>query len=130
MLEPNNYKVDAYYLPDENGDVDEVFIYQNDDYIDRCTLIDPYNEATFEQTAKDIESYTDQAKYISKFDKMVKDEKIQKVVIIKKEETEAINNVVAKKVEIELPAEVIEEDIDYSQYMNPEYMRSLAQQAL
>nr|WP_320037151.1 hypothetical protein [uncultured Bacteroides sp.] len=130
MLEPNNFVVDAYYLPDENGDVDEVFIYQNDDYVDCCSLIDPYNEATFEQTSKDVESYTNQAKYISQFDKMVKDEKIQKVVIIKKEETEAINNVVAKIVDIDIPLAEIEEDIDYSQYMNPEYMKSLAQESL
>lgn len=33
-LDPNNYKVTAYFLPDENGEPTEVYIFQNDRYID------------------------------------------------------------------------------------------------
>lgn len=130
MLEPNNYKVDAYYLADENGDVDNAYIYQNDEYIDTCPVINRYNEATCEQTDEDIDYYTEQSKYVSQFDKMVKDEKIQKVVIIKKEETEVINSVSAKKIEIAAPMDSHEEIEDYSQYLNPEYMKSLAHTTL
>jgi len=129
-LEPNNYKVDAYYLPDEAGDIDNVYIYQNDDFIDTCNLLKSYNEATCEQTDEDVAAYTEQAKYVSQFDKMVKDEKIQKVVIIPKEETKAINEAVAKKVEIETVIDEEELVEDYSMYMNPEYMANLAKASL
>ena len=28
-LSPNNYKVDAYYIPEEDGSIKDVFIYQD-----------------------------------------------------------------------------------------------------
>lgn len=34
-LKPNNYKVTAYYLPDENGEAQDVYIYQGDRYLDK-----------------------------------------------------------------------------------------------
>lgn len=84
-LLPGNRRVDAYYLPDDNGEVKEVYIYQNDCYLDKCTLIDSYNEAKAEQTDEDRKEYTKQAKYVSTFDKMVKDFKPGRVGIISKE---------------------------------------------
>jgi hypothetical protein len=83
-LEPNNYNVDAYYLYDESGSISEVYIYQKGEFIDKCARIDAYNEATAEQTDADIASYTEQAKYVNKFDSMTKEAKhnLAKVQVI------------------------------------------------
>lgn len=84
-LLPGNRRVDAYYLPDNNGEIKEVYIYQNDCYLDRCVKISTYNEAKAEQTAEDHREYTKQAQYVSVFDKMVKDFKPGRVDIISKD---------------------------------------------
>ena len=113
-LEPRNYKVDAYYLPDADGTINEVYIYQNGRYIATCKPVARYNENTAEQTEADKEAYTEQAKYVAKFDKMMKDSKIKRVGILAKEETKLITEVQAEAVS--LPAQAEEED--YSAYMD------------
>lgn len=113
-LEPRNYKVDAYYLPDADGTINEVYIYQNGRYIATCKPVARYNENTAEQTEADKEAYTEQAKYVAKFDKMMKDSKIKRVGILTKEETKLITEVQAEAVP--LPAQAEEED--YSAYMD------------
>lgn len=113
-LEPRNYKVDAYYLPDSDGSINEVYIYQNGRYIATCKPVARYNENTAEQTAADKAAYTEQAKYVAKFDKMMKDGKIKRVGILPKEETKLISEIQAKAVP--LPTQT-EED-DYSAYMD------------
>lgn len=128
-LQPNDYKVKAYYLPEEDGSIPEVYIYQNDCYIDTCKDMGRYNEATCEQTDEDKEIFTNQSKFMAQFDKMVKDAKIQKVVIISKEEKAAVAAVVPKVVTVPV-VENKEEDEDYNRYMNPDYARGLARTAL
>ena len=113
-LEPRNYKVDAYYLPDADGTINEVYIYQNGRYIATCKLVARYNENTAEQTEADKAAYTEQAKYVAKFDKMMKDGKIKRVGILAKEEAKLITEVQAEAVP--LPAQAEEED--YSAYMD------------
>lgn len=113
-LEPRNYKVDAYYLPDADGTINEVYIYQNGRYIATCKPVARYNENTAEQTEADKEACTEQAKYVAKFDKMMKDSKIKRVGILAKEETKLITEVQAEAVS--LPAQAEEED--YSAYMD------------
>lgn len=113
-LAPRNMKVDAYWLADGEGNVKEVYLYQNDEYICTCGLLERYNEATAEQTAADHAAYTEQAKYVSQFDKMMKDGKIQKVVVMKNEDAREIEQVEARAVSqpVEQP------DEDYSDYMD------------
>ena len=113
-LAPRNMKVDAYWLADGEGSVKEVYLYQNDEYICTCGLLERYNEATAEQTAADHAAYTEQAKYVSQFDKMMKDGKIQKVVVMKNEDAREIEQVEARAVSqpVEQP------DEDYSDYMD------------
>ena len=84
MLLPNNYDVDAYYLYEENGDIPCIYLYQKGEYIGKCDRIVKYNTAKAEQTEADEIAYTNQAKYLSKFDKKVKDGKneLAKVSII------------------------------------------------
>ena len=113
-LEPRNYKVDAYYLPDADGTISEVYIYQNGRYIATCKAVARYNENTAEQTEADRAAYTEQAKYVAKFDKMMKDGKIKRMGILAKEEAKLITEIQAEAVP--LPAQA-EED-DYSAYMD------------
>ena len=113
-LEPRNYKVDAYYLPDADGTINEVYIYQNGRYIATCKPVARYNENTAEQTEYDKAAYTEQSKYVAQFDKMMKDGKIKRVGILAKEEAKLITEVQAEAVP--LPAQAKEED--YSAYMD------------
>ena len=113
-LAPRNMKVDAYWLPDADGNVNEVYLYQNGEYICTCGLLERYNEATAEQTAADRAAYTEQAKYVSLFDKMMKDEKIQKVVVMRSSDAREIEQVEARAV----PQPVEQPDEDYSDYMD------------
>ena len=113
-LEPRNYKVDAYYLPDADGTINEVYIYQNGRYIATCKPVARYNENTAEQTEYDKAAYTEQSKYVAQFDKMMKDGKIKRVGILAKEEAKLITEVQAEAGP--LPAQAEEED--YSAYMD------------
>ena len=113
-LEPRNYKVDTYYLPDADGTINEVYIYQNGRYIATCKPVARYNENTAEQTEYDKAAYTEQSKYVAQFDKMMKDGKIKRVGILAKEEAKLITEVQAEAVP--LPTQTEEED--YSAYMD------------
>ncbi len=113
-LEPRNYKVDAYYLPDADATINEVYIYQNGRYIATCKPVARYNENTAEQTEVDKAAYTEQSKYVAQFDKMMKDGKIKRVGILAKEEAKLITEVQAEAVP--LPTQAEEED--YSAYMD------------
>lgn len=115
-LEPRNYKVDAYWLPDTEGNITEVYVYQNGRLIDTCRKVERYNEATAEQTDADREAYTEQAKYVAQFDSMVKKNKIHRLGITRQEVAAAVREVQAIPVAIPEP----ENDLDYSEYMNVE----------
>ena len=64
-LEPNNRKVTAFYLPDEEGKPTDVFLYQNDRYIDKVRPVVTYSRVMAEQTEEDKAAYTEQAKIMS-----------------------------------------------------------------
>lgn len=113
-LEPRNYQVDAYWLAGADGNVQEIYVYQHGRLIDTCQKVKRYNEATAEQTEADKEAYTEQSKYVAKFDKMIKDGKIKRVGILAKEEAKLITEVQAEAVP--LPTQAEEED--YSAYMD------------
>jgi hypothetical protein len=86
LLKPNNYTVKAYYLPGTDGLIPEVYIYQDDEFISKCLPVETFNTATAEQTERDREIYTEQAKYVSHFDKTIKEgrkSKTTKLEIIK-----------------------------------------------
>lgn len=77
LLQPNNYTVDAYWLPSNDK---TVYIYQNNRYICECKQIETYNAATSERTEQDEFSYTEQSKYVSNFDKEIRTGKATKTV--------------------------------------------------
>ena len=112
-LAARNYKVDAYWLADADGKVDEVYIYQGGRLVDTCKRVVRYNEATAEQTEADKAAYTEQAKYVAKFDKMMKDGKIKRVGILDKGTAKAAAGIEAEALEIQP-----RDEDDYSAYMD------------
>jgi hypothetical protein len=78
-LKPNNYNVEAYYVPDPDGKIDEVYLYQGDTFITRSTRIERYNEAKMERTPDDERIRTDQAKRQSHFFKTEREGIAEKV---------------------------------------------------
>ena len=92
-LEPNNRKVTAYYLPDEEGKPVDVFLYQGDRYIDKVRPVVTYNRVMAEQSDADKEAYTEQAKIMSHFDKWLDDHAIGKVGVAKVQPEETIEDI-------------------------------------
>jgi hypothetical protein len=78
-LRPNNYSVEAYYVPERNGNISEVFIYQGDTFITKATKIERYNESKMERTEHDEQIRTNQAKRKAHFFKTEKDGLAEKV---------------------------------------------------
>ena len=66
-LAPNNYKVTAYYLPDEDGKPQDVFIFQGDRYIDQVERVETYNRVMAEQTEEDKRKFYHQQKKVREF---------------------------------------------------------------
>ena len=82
-LEPNNYKVTACYLPDDEGAPQEVFIYQKGKYIDTVEKVNTYSRVMAEQTEEDKAAFVEQQKKIAKFNKYVEDNAIDRLGILK-----------------------------------------------
>ncbi len=125
-LEPRNLKVDAYWLPEADpagkpqgaNKPGEVYLWQGDEFICVCKPVSKYNEATAEQTEADKAAYVEQAKYVSQFDKMMKDGKIQPVVVIRQEEKEAIEKAVEGARPCGEAQGTVADDEDFSEYMD------------
>ncbi len=64
----------AYWIPDADGNIPEIYVFQDDRYIATCKKIERYNEALAERTEEDIQLKQEQDKYVAQFDKMVKDD--------------------------------------------------------
>ena len=69
-LAPNNSKVTAYYMPDEDGKPQNVFIFQGDRYIDQVERVETYNRVMAEQTDDDKRKFYRQKK-VRQFKKFV-----------------------------------------------------------
>lgn len=83
-LAPNDYSVEAFYLPDNEGNVSDIYLYQDNNFIAICQPVGLYNEAEAEKTPEDVENYLEQSKYVAQFDALMKREKIQNVQILHK----------------------------------------------
>jgi hypothetical protein len=73
LLEPNNRTITAYWMPDANGEIKEAYVYQNGEYICTAEKMVKYNEAKAERTQEDWDAKLVQDKYVSRYDKYVKD---------------------------------------------------------
>lgn len=112
-LQPNDYKVTAYYLPDEEGKPTDVYIFQGDRYIDKVEKVETYNRVLAEQTEEDVVNYIEQQKKISSFGKYVRDNTIGQVGVAAKteqpaEEEPVENLLVASETKPEVPDDIYE----------------------
>ncbi|MGV4555835.1 hypothetical protein ACQ1QJ_07875, partial [Ornithobacterium rhinotracheale] len=85
MLAPNNYQVDAYFLPNDNEEK-EVYLYQNGEYLCTCKPVPVFNRANVEWTDEDARKYQEAMAYIAKFDAMTRrlsEEKLPKIGTMK-----------------------------------------------
>jgi len=85
LLAPNDYKVEAYYLTDEEGKITDMFIYQGDMYIDRLDNVGTFCTARAEQTEEDENIFVEQRKRISHFNKYVENNAIARVGLMKRD---------------------------------------------
>ena len=98
-LYPNNWKVDAYYLTDESGEVTDVYIFQDDRLIDRLEDVGTYNTADAEQTDEDMTIFKEQQRKIAGFKGYISRNEIKRVGISKAEPMTEY-----KREEVELPS--------------------------
>ena len=118
-LKPNDYKVTAYYMPDEEGKPTEVYIFQGDKYIDHVEKVQTYNRVMAEQTEEDTVNYIEQRKKIAKFSKYVKDHAIDEVGVIKKSVLDRVEGTVESE-DLELialpPCQSVQESLSLYTY--------------
>lgn len=121
-LQPNNYQCQAYWLEDTEGKIDEVYLYQGEEYISTCKLVRPYNEARCEQTDEDRLSMLEQNKYNSKFDAMVKKSKADKITKLAILDAKKLATAESKQTEIvdEIPV-----NIDFYDDLPPDDMETV-----
>jgi hypothetical protein len=67
LLAPNNREVDAYWLPNDDGITDSVYLYQNGKYLCEAEKITRYNEAIAERTQDDWDAKARQDAYMDGF---------------------------------------------------------------
>lgn len=84
-LEPNNWKVDAYYLTNDEGEITDMYIFQNDRLIDRLEDVGTFNTADAEQTDEDKDIFIAQQKKIADFNSYVSRNAIKGVGVAKAE---------------------------------------------
>lgn len=89
QLQPNNYSVDAYYIPETH--VNTVYLFQNNDFVCEAQKIVEYNTARAERDLNDDAALEAQRKYVKAFDNMVKSDSkdVAKVAIIQKTDFDA-----------------------------------------
>lgn len=82
-LAPNNWEVDAYYLTTEEGEITDVYIYQNDMLVDKLQNVGTFNTAEAEQTDEDKAIFVEQQKKIAGFNGYIQNNAISGVGVSK-----------------------------------------------
>lgn len=113
-LEPGNFSVTAYFLPDQQGLIDEVYLYHKGEYLCKADKLITYNESKAERTQQDLEAYKKQSEFVAQFDAKAKAGKneLASAVII---ESKVLKEALATPVEIVPPAP--EEDNSFQQIL-------------
>lgn len=63
----------AHYIPTASGEIEQVHLYQDGEFICTCKKLERFNEARAEQTDEDLHVRNKQFAYVSEFNGMVKD---------------------------------------------------------
>lgn len=125
-LAPNNWKVDAYYLTDDDGNITDVYIYQNGMLVDKLQNVGTFNTADCEQTDADRTVFVEQQKKISGFNAYIKNNAISGVGVSKPrpEKEKAVEAVELPSMDMESPAlqETFLPPEDYSRKVLDDFM--------
>ena len=121
QLEPNNYKVTAYFLPDENGAPQDVYIFQGDRYIDKVEKVQTYNRVMAEQTEEDVANYIEQRKKVAKWGKYIDDNAAMQIGVAKRT---ARSQMPAEAVEMPTTEAVPEYDDTASRFAGMDWSRA------
>lgn len=78
-LKPNSKRVEAYWLPEADGSIKTLYLYQGDTYIGEAENMEKYryNEFAIERTAEDEAGMLEQMKRAAKFDKKIHDRRAE-----------------------------------------------------
>ena len=119
-LAPNNYKVTAYYLPDEEGQPTDVYLYQGDRYIDKVERVETFNRVMAEQTDEDVVKFIEQQKKVAGFRKYVTDNAIQRVGVMKTK----VELTIEDGEDLEVPTPQAEEELPLPPIMATDWSRA------
>lgn len=99
-LKPNSLGVDAYWLPEEDGSIERVYLWQGDTYIGEATNRAPraYNECAAERTEDDEANILHQQKRVARYDAFIKEQRdeVPRIVSIDKKEQERLKALIPK----------------------------------
>jgi hypothetical protein len=100
-LKPNNTGVMAYWMPEADGSIEKVYLYQGETYIGKAVnrANFAYNECAIERTQADEVNMLHQDKRVAKFDKFIKEEQAT-IPILGRMETERSAELAAVDVKI------------------------------
>ena len=73
-LKSNSYKVTAYYLPDDEGDAQDVYLYQDDRFIDKVEKVETFSRVMAEQTDEDKARFARQMQKVNQFKEYLRSE--------------------------------------------------------
>lgn len=119
-LAPNNYKVTAYYLPDEEGGPTDVYLYQGDRYIDKVERVETFNRVMAEQTDEDVVKFIEQQKKVAGFRKYVTDNAIRRVGVMKTK----VELTIEDGEDLEVPTPQAEEELPLPPIMATDWSRA------
>lgn len=114
-LKPNNTEVMAYWMPEEDGSIKRVYMYQDGAYIGEAINREQfdYNECAIERTEEDEAAMLHQNKRLSKYDKFIKDHRadIPKIAHMDTAESNIIINTPVEIIESPLKEKAEEETL-------------------
>lgn len=84
-LKSNDYKVAAYYLPDDDGQATDVYLWQDDKFIDKVEKVETFNRVMAEQTDEDREKFKRQEEKVIAFKKYLSHNGATRLRTMKKE---------------------------------------------
>lgn len=111
-MAPNNYSVQAYYLPEPDGSIEDVYLYQGNTFITRATKTERYQKSKLERTEEDERIRTERSKRNAHFYKAEKDAMAAHVtrgLEVVKVEPGLYENIVPEIVQLPLPRDANEE---------------------
>lgn len=112
-LQPNDYKVTAYYLPDENGKPTDVYLFQGEHYIDHVERVETYNRVMAEQTDEDAARFIEQRKKVAGFVRYLSEEAAPRVGVLPRGQDSPPEGEVCESMELCPPPLRADEADDY-----------------